>query len=216
MFYGIEHNELCRKLDILNLYLKADKINKFSIGGKDFTAKLIGQGCNNDIYMIEDKLGSRVCLRVSRFPNNLLGYGHDVYSEVAINLEAQKAGVKDIANLYMANPIGCQVKSKTSKLGYKTKGAWQIVEYVDKSRINPQGKITFQQWLEGKGLEHFDLYQTELKDEESNIIGSTIVDLGGIINTSKELSNKHGDACWLLSKYLQEQSTTDILKKIID
>ena len=216
MFYGIEHKELCESLDILNLYLKPDKINKFSIGKKDFTAKLIGQGCNNDIYLIEDKAGNKVCLRLCRDPYNLYGFGHDIYSEVAINLEAQKAGVKNIAKLYMANPVGCFVKSKSSKLGYETKGAWQIVEYADKNKINSSGGITLEKWLESKGLVHNDLPQYELNDSLSNIIGGTIVDLGGIQNTSTNLTNQHGSAKWLLKGYTQGYTAKDMLKMVID
>ena len=110
----------------------------------------------------------------------------------------------------------------------------KIVEYVDKNRLNSPDGLTLEKWLESKGLEHFDLYQTELKDAESNIIGTTIVDLGGIqnagrnltykhgsandkqfynfIDTYKSLTYKHGNANWLLSKYMQGYSSKGILK----
>lgn len=210
MFYGIEHKELCESLDILNLFLKPDKINKFTIGGKDFTAKFIGQGCNNDIYLIENSAGKKVCLRLARDPYSIMGFGHDIFTEVAINIEAQKAGVENIAKLYMTNPIGTLISSKSGKLGYKVKGAWQIVEYVDKSRINPPDKLTLQKWLDSKGLEHSDLYIKELKGDESNIISSTIVDLGGIQNPDKNMTLKHRAATWLPIAYQHGFTSKDI------
>ena len=216
IFYGIEHKELCQKLDILNLFLKPDKVNKFSIGGKDYTAKFIGQGCNNDVYLIENNAGNKVCLRINRYPYNLSGYAHDIYSEVAINLEAQKAGVKDISKLYMTNPIGTFVKVSSNKLGYKVKGGWQIVEYVDKTKINPQEGITLEEWLNSKGLFHSDSYNIELQDSESNIIGNTIVDLGGIQNFDSNLTHQHGLADWLINAYNHDQSSKDILKHYIN
>ena len=204
MFKGLEIKELFRKLDDLVSLLDRKKINKFNINGKEYLAEFIGGGCISDVYKITyPKTGERICLKFARQPY-LTGRGQGIFDEVAITLEANKAGVVNIPKLYMANPIG---RYKTLPDSFKTNhGAWQITEYIEKGKKRQTNGLDLLSWLETKGLEHGDCH-------DGNLIGDVIIDLGGIIDKDKTIG-KLANLDYLLSGYQNGLTTSDIVNKI--
>ena len=203
MFKGIEIKELFTKLDDLAALVNPKKINKFNICGREYTAELIGGGCLSDVYKITyPKTGEKVCIKFARQPY-LTGRGQGIFDEVAIALEANKAGVVDIPKFYMANPIG---RYKTEQNGFNVNhGAWQIIEFVEENRPVPSDGLRLLKWLDNKGLYHGDCHN-------GNFVGDVIVDLGGIIDKEGTIK-KFSDIDPLLKVYQNQMTTSDILKE---
>ena len=203
MFKGIEKKDLFQKLDDLVSLLDRKKINKFNINGKEYLAEFIGGGCISDVYKITyPKTGEKVCLKFARQPY-LTGRGQGIFDEVAITLEAHKAGVVNIPKLYMSNPIG---RYKTLPDSFKTNnGAWQITEYIEEGKKRPTKGLDLLSWLESKGLQHGDCHN-------GNMIGDVIIDLGGIIDKEKTIG-KLSNLDYLLSGYQNGLTTSDIIRK---
>lgn len=208
IFKGINEDELVKTLDELPSYLNNKKINKFTISGENFNAEMIGSGCLNDVYKITDSRGNQVCYKYARQPY-LMNSGQGVFNEIAIMQEAQKAGVTDIPKLYMANPLGCIVQHP-DLIGTTTKGAWEIIEFVDNKKQVPQNGLKLLSWLQSKGLYHGDYHA-------GNHIGETIIDLGGICdnaNTVNKIHDEAHDIGWLFRAYHNGKSTSEIIKKL--
>lgn len=206
MFKGIETEELIKKIDNLASYVKRDKINKFKIGNKDYTAELIGGGCLSDVYKITDEAtGEIVCIKFARQPY-LTGRGQGIFDEVAITNEANKAGVVDVPKLYMANPIGRYVESAEYGGCITNNGAWQMTEFIEPDRKVSEKGLRLLDWLKSKGLYHGDCHS-------GNYIGDMIIDLGGILDTEHTFL-KFADMENLLKAYQNNESTESILKML--
>ena len=208
VFKGVDEKELIKTLDELSARLETGKMNHFEIGGKKFTARLIGGGCISDVYLITNEAGKQICFKSAKNPF-LMQSGQGIYNEVAILQEANKAGVCDVPKLYMANPVGC-IAQNPDFIGWTPKGAWQVVEYInDIKPIYPES-LKLSEWLYSKGLVHGDY-------NSGAYIGEVTVDMGGIIDrarTVNDIASKHSNAGWLFRAYHSGMSTTDILEAI--
>lgn len=201
IFQGIESKELVEKLDKLGASLDKKSINKFSLGGKEYTAKYIGSGQINDVYKITDASGKSLCFRQSKNPY-LIESAQGIYYETAITQEANKAGVVDIPKLYIANPVG-----KYANDGY-TQGAWQLLEFVEGKKDLPKDGLKLFDWLESKGLAHFDY-------NAGTCVENVFVDLGGIADKSRTYS-KMNDLTFMLKGYQQGETTSQMLEAMIE
>lgn len=210
MFEGVDQKELIRVLDELPARLAYDKFNHFEISGKKYTAKGLSGGNLNTVYTITDEAGNKICYKYAIQPY-IMTSGHGIYNEVAILHEANKAGVCDVPKLYMANPIGCYVMDADGKW-QTSKGAWQLVEYIDGAKpVNPKS-LKFTDWLESKGLYHGDIIKAD------NRIGNVVIDMGGINDYADTIndvfSKSSGGISWLFRAYYNGYSTQDIINAI--
>ena len=98
------------------------------MGEKILNWQYLGQGGNSVAYKLSDNVGNTVCFKHVRTAIQQIGSGHGIIDEVAILNEANKAGVKDVPQLYMANIFGSKPSSQN-----QVEGAWQLVEFIDKN-----------------------------------------------------------------------------------
>ena len=208
MFEGVDQKELISVLDELPSRLESGKFNHFEISGKKYTAREIGGGEINRVYLITDEAGNKICFKHAKDPYFMIA-GHGIYNEVAILREANKAGVCDVPKLFMANPVGCRVQRPDSSRT-TTKGAWQLVEYIDDTKpINPDS-LKFMDWLDSKGLEYNDR-------KPENRIGEVIVDMGGVMDlahTIKGVTGNQNVTSNILKAYHNGKTTTEIIDVI--
>lgn len=180
LFKGIEPKKIAETMDKIPLLIGNEKGGKFVLDGKNFKIKYIGGGCIGNVYKISDEAGNNVTVKY--FKDSILTGLQGIYSEIPVSRQASLEGVKDVPKFFMANP---QINSVTinASTGYRNKGGWQMVEYIDKNKQVPEGGNKLFNWLNSKGLIHGDI-------NNGSKIGDYIVDLGGIMkpgNNKKEL-----------------------------
>ena len=174
IFHGLDKKTIISTLDKLPSYIEkcestgeSTKITKFLIDNKTFRAQFIGCGAYGRVYKITDDFGHQICYKAFR-SNTLRAHApHGVYYEIGIAQEAHKAGVVDIPELFMANPLGKELVNGNME------GAWMLTEFIEKGKTVPKQGLKFENWLFYKNLIAKDLGPTNRIDEY-------IVDLGGV------------------------------------
>lgn len=186
IFRGLEEKTLLEFLDKLpqNLHdclVKSYPLRKGNIkfGEKIINWHYLGQGGNSVAYKLTDNVGNTVCFKHVRTATQIPGSGHGIIDEVAILNEANKAGVKDVPQLYMANIFGRKPPSQN-----QVEGAWQLVEFIDKNKVVQDG-LKLEKWLTSKGLIHTDI------NNPNNCIGNFVIDMGGICSKSNKTIDKN-------------------------
>ena len=205
MFRGIDEKELVESFDILPSLLDCKKINTFSIGGKEFQAELIGSGCLSDVYKITDSANNQICYKFGRDPY-LMNSGQGFYNEFAILNEANNAGVVDVPKLYMGNPVGSLAQNPNWS-GHTSRGAWEIIEFVQPNTTVPSDGLSLYKWLNTKGLFHGDAHS-------GNSVGGKVVDLGGICDVARTVNSIQDSAnciSWLFRAYHNGKTSQEII-----
>lgn len=186
IFRGVEEKTLLEFLDKLPQNLHDCLVKSYPVrnGNIKFGEKVInwhylGQGGNSVAYKLTDNVGNTVCFKHVRTALQIPGSGHGIIDEVAILNEANKAGVKDVPQLYMANIFGTKPLSQN-----QVEGAWQLVEFIDKNKVVQDG-LKLEKWLTSKGLIHTDI------DNPNNCIGNFVIDMGGICSKSNKTIDKN-------------------------
>ena len=177
IFKGMEETTLLNALDKLPERLHSAVVKNYpqksgtiSINGKNFTYTWLGEGGSNNAYKLSDDKGHSICFKHAHKPQEMLGINNGIIEETAILNEANKAGVVDVPKLYMANIFGIKPEQY-----HPVEGAWQLIEFIDKSKTyNPQG-LKLKNWLDNIGLRHNDI------DNPNNIINNIVIDMGMIV-----------------------------------
>lgn len=188
IFNGLNQNKLVQELDILSNIIREDyqKLSKDSntiqIAGKNININYLGKGENSLVFKLDDGKNTPVVMKTYIKPEEVSTVS--IWGEMAIYQEIKNDKINNIPELYIANPISTKVEDKTKEYtelfdiddlkdfdGYK--GAWSIVEYIEKDTPVKKEGISFLKWLKDHNLYHIDLTC-------DNCIGSYITDLGGI------------------------------------
>ncbi len=217
IFSGVDKTKLLKTLDKLPSFLEksdsiypSEKVTKFVVDNKVFTARFMGCGQYSYVYKIQDELGNQICYKAFRANRINASYSHGAYSEIGLLQEAYKAGVTDVPQLYMANPIGKNLQNGGLE------GAWQITEFIEKGQKAPADGLKFLDWLRSKHLVHHDL-------SSANQIDDYIVDIGGVsesrIGVPKELYGSEvfrsgGDITNIFIAQQQGKSIREILQEV--
>lgn len=135
-------------------------------------------------------------------PSGIIFAPAGLYGNIGILREANRAGVSNVPELYMSNPIFYPVESK----GEKYMGGWAVVENANNKKV--QDGLDFEQWLNGMGLMLND-------KKDSTMVNDVYVDLGFIANSNREFDYGTGWGNELVnqvySRYLNYESTQDII-----
>lgn len=204
LFKGIEKEKIGEAIDNLRSGLEPEKINKFTIDGKEFTATKLGSGLIGTVYKISDDAGNSVAVKYFKDPK-LTGLQGN-YAEIPIMRQASKEGVIDIPKFYMAHPTSKLVEVKDYE--NKVLGNWQMVEYIDDKTPLKSGNVEFFDWLEQHGLYFADY-------NEGTMIGKYVSDVGGLTASKYDphfLNEGQSDMELILTGYSKNQSVEDILK----
>lgn len=204
LFKGIEKEKIGEAIDNLRSGLDPQKINKFTIDGKEFTATKLGGGCIGNVYKISDNAGNSVAVKY--FKDCRLTGLQGNYAEIPIMRQASKDGVIDIPKFYMAHPTSKLVE--VEDFDTKILGNWQMVEYIDDKTPLKSGNVGFWDWLEQHGLRFGDY-------NKGTMVGKYVSDVGGVTASKYDphfLSNGQSDMELILTGYSKNQSVEDILK----
>ena len=217
IFSGVDKTKLLKTLDKLPSFLEksdriyaSEKVTKFVIDNKVFTARFMGCGQYSHVYKIQDEFGNQICYKAFRTNRVNASYNHGAYAEIGLLQEAYKAGVTDVPQLYMANPIGKNLQNGNLE------GAWQVTEFIEKGQKAPADGLKFLDWLRSKHLVHNDL-------STANQIDGFIVDIGGISESrlgvprelyGSEVFRSGGDITNIFIAQQQGKPLKEILKEI--
>lgn len=209
MLKDIDEDELLETLDMAAVFTDDDVDDiKFEIEGKEFELEQVESGSYGIAYKLKrDGFDKPLLFKVYRDANRI-DY-HGIFAEVALERELNHAGVIDIPKLYMASPLGKEIKMQGENKTY-IHATWKISEFVDEDTPLKEGDLTLEKYLKRKRLTHDDMH-------EGNKIGDYIVDLGGVINKDLrgtcEVYGYH-NLDWLNRMLCEGKSTEEILSKI--
>ncbi len=185
VFKGIEQEKLLAALDKLPYFITDNKNERFvfEIENKIFKVTKLGSGHYGKAFKIQDILEKKPAVVMKIFENPYYVSSHGIFNEIGLNREFKNAGIVDVPEFYMANPIGeYTLKNKCETAKYK--GGWMLTEYISNSAINAKHKVgkKLRPYINNLGLEHTDMGQRNIKR-------GYYVDLGGIHNYGNEMSS---------------------------
>ena len=223
IFKGISEYELCDAFDSLSSKLRDESLFESDfpsvvkkIGNKNFFIDYLGEGGECKVFTISDSLqnndnsvifkiydkSSPIC----NFDNfNVSNYGF--YGNIGLLREANRAGVCDVPDLYLANPIFSDTDIDEN---LNSKGGWAVVENANTK--DAKDGLGLKYWLRDMGLDIYD-YCVD------NLINGFYIDLGGIDSRAcGGLYDNKLPAYKLISEiyseYLSGKTTEDIINEL--
>ncbi len=215
VFEGVSQEDIIEAIDLFSTrYRECFHGREFDvamkIGEKDFIIRYLKSGKESLVFRILDEENNTAILKLFKTTyrdneNNITFAPFGAYGNIGILREANKAGVKDVPELYIANPIYLPIENK----GNNYLGGWEIVEDID-NRCNdiPEG-LKVEDWLHSIGLILPDYVEKEW-------IGNILVDLGFVSNSKNKnfYKDEYGSKLvnQVYSGYLNFETTEDLIK----